>query len=1153
MKKCLSEKIRHAFPSQKRRAFSKKGIVWILALSVLLLTLYGMTLPAVTMENEEDPTPEPTRSGTVYSSDLADFLTGVEIRDGSGNLIPPDGTVYLGENYAVSLAFSESNVSGQEKQFVYDENGYLTYQIPAFFDCAPVNGGTLLDASGNIVGSYDIDTSGFLRVRFIEGYIDSSKASVTITLNSTVTNTAGSGHHSIDFGGYTVEVNVSGAGQLDVQKTAGNYDARTHSIEYEVRVTARNGVVSGIVYTDTPTSPGLTVDPSSIVYTSLDGSQTYSSPPTQLNPREGFLVRYRAFLDPSLYQGINHISYRAKNTATVTGINEDGPISAQDSADKKISTYFLQKKGTDDSLNSRIHWTVTVGDGATIVDGLTITDLPGAGLSPDLTEGIMVTPYTYSSEGVLTAGTPFRIPFGADPSQIVLPTGMNAYGCVLTYFTNYTLAPGVLSQDFTNTVQTTDPLHGTVTVSATATGHAVGAPPDILKTVAKTDGGEALHYTVEINVPAFYAGAGSFYLTDSCTKITFAETEYFFGAAIDSIQVSTTDALGTVRTYLPYQSGSADYTYLFVPANNDPRVFYLGFNTAVADTRFSNWIETSDTLLKIEYDLPLDAPVYERPSSSTYVLSEKTLRDLVEESLSIKNRARLYYSETGLYVQSDAAYTEPMSEPFLKKGRVTPGGLIEYEVIFCNRDATNATLLQRKMKELIFHDELLTDGMSYVDGSLYCDIYNADLSRIRSVYRYDLPISANTELHASAADFKWYDGDNSSYTTLYEYAQHSLIGGSSSSTSRLRFRYQVQIDPDSSVFQTPDPTVLMQNRARLTGILPDDSPFDTGYTDCTVPYSLQMIQKDVLHTDGSKRADFIITLNPAGLDLVDEVSQMTVLDRMTPNLRPVFNTIRVFQRVAGVWEELNAQYTYDATENVLSFLLPDDVPLRITYTTIITETGDNINIGNEVELEGFAQYSAAVDAQFTVNDTGGAASSENFRFTLLKQSALDHRPLPGAVFALYGPIHAERQGTPPAGTPASVTVQGETLYYYASFTTGADGTSEIETNENGLALFSIQGLYALSEISAPEGYHKSDELIVFYAEEAPASALPGIAVLQSEAPVVAVNEPVTFLLPATGGIGVGGYYALVLFSGGAAVSAIAVAHSIRKKRRNARF
>ena len=171
-------------------------------------------------------------------------------------------------------------------------------------------------------------------------------------------------------------------------------------------------------------------------------------------------------------------------------------------------------------------------------------------------------------------------------------------------------------------------------------------------------------------------------------------------------------------------------------------------------------------------------------------------------------------------------------------------------------------------------------------------------------------------------------------------------------------------------------------------------------------------------------------------------------------------------------------------------------------------------------LEGYAVYSDFVDTTFHVNEIGGAAHSGNYRLTLFKQSSDTHLPLSNAVFALYGPQNSERQSEPPAGTPASITKGGQTLWYYTAYTTGPNGTVEVETNQNGIPMFSVQGLYAFQEVSAPTGYQLLAEPLFFYADEKPDGGLQDVNALLSEAMLTAANEPIAYLLPETGGQGI---------------------------------
>ncbi len=1093
-----------------------KIILSLLSYAIIICIASSLMLPAITWNNSEYSMENgllqsKNRNGSMYSSNLADFLTDVVIKDSEGNVIPQHGTVHLGENYDISISFSENNISGQELQFAYNNEGYLTYQIPAFFNCPSQTNGTLSDTSGEIVGYYSIDENGLLKVRFIDGYIDSSKASMTVTFSSTASGTGETGVQSIDFGGYIVEVNVSGSGNIDVVKTAGNYDLRTHSIEYEVRVTARNGFINNIVFNDTAISPGLIIDETSFVYTSLDGSVIYDSAPTSLISGEGFLVKYRAYLDPSIYYGQGNVSYNAKNKASVTGVSNEIPVYAEDIEESKIRTKFLEKKGKAEPENNRIRWTVTVGDGSNIVDGLVLNDVLGEGLSYIIESGILVVPMTYGPDGTPKAEPSFIIPFGTNPSQITLPTGIGAYQYVLTYYTSYNMNSGVTYQVFTNTVNTTDIPHGYVETTQPITILETGASPILQKEVKKNENGDALHYTIKIDVPSFYANKKGFVLTDVHSSLTYAGTKYYFGQNIENISIYTVNSEEEIHSYIPYESGSPDYTYI-ITKETDPRSFYICFNTATSNYNESKWIESEDAVLYVEFDLPFNSPVYIKPDNANYtLLPGKSFADIVEFEKEIINRARLYFNDTTQSVEDTATYQEINNTVLRKKGVVDKDGFIEYTVTFNNRDENFNSILKTNMKGIIFQDSLLSEGMSYVDDSLFCDIYSSSLSSIKATYKYKNSINGLTSLNASSDDFELYSGEGLSFSSI-------------TSSPRIVFRYKVRVDTEVPLFQTTELTVPLTNRAKLTAIKNDNTPIDIGEVEATVNYSTQIVKKEVQHVGGSNKADFTITINPAGIDLLDGVTQMTVLDKMTENLRPIISSIKVFFKQDGNWTEATANYTYDAENNTIRFALPDDVPIKIMYTTVITEIGQGINIGNHVELEGYADYSSVINTQFNVNELGGAAQTINFKTTLLKQDSVSLRPLENAVFALYGPLHSERQSVPPQGTPSTITVEGQTLYYYTSYSTGADGTANIETNDYGLAMFSVQGLYALQEISAPNGYNLSEELLCFYAEEKPAGGLPNIDVLLPEYPIVVQNEALSFVLPNTGSIGLGSVY-----------------------------
>jgi uncharacterized surface anchored protein len=158
---------------------------------------------------------------------------------------------------------------------------------------------------------------------------------------------------------------------------------------------------------------------------------------------------------------------------------------------------------------------------------------------------------------------------------------------------------------------------------------------------------------------------------------------------------------------------------------------------------------------------------------------------------------------------------------------------------------------------------------------------------------------------------------------------------------------------------------------------------------------------------------------------------------------------------------------------MLSFKIPDELPVIIDYTTLVTEKGE-VPVVNTVKVDGKANVSDIIDAEFKVTTQSGSASGSKHNFTLIKQDGVTNGRLPDAKFALYAWTNPNI--TPPSGTPKTVTASnGKTLYYIATYTTGEDGTQKIENQ-----YLTDGGPYALLELEAPEGYQLLEHPVEFY-------------------------------------------------------------------------
>jgi LPXTG-motif cell wall-anchored protein len=264
---------------------------------------------------------------------------------------------------------------------------------------------------------------------------------------------------------------------------------------------------------------------------------------------------------------------------------------------------------------------------------------------------------------------------------------------------------------------------------------------------------------------------------------------------------------------------------------------------------------------------------------------------------------------------------------------------------------------------------------------------------------------------------------------------------------------------------------------------------------------------------------------------------------MTDNLSVYWNTIKLFyeDKQTGEWidfdsEESRYSYTvtYDQISNKLTFVLPDSLHIRIDYTTLITESG-HVSVNNAVKVDGKASVTDIVDATFKVEQYSGGASGSMNEITLIKQDGDTDARLSDVQFHLYGPMGDDKATLPDGADRTIVSDSGKTLSYIASYTTGADGSVNIENQ-----YLTIGGPYALVEVSPPDGYVPLQKPVYFYFYEPDPNGI-----IQTVTTLIAVeNYTYGFVFPETGGTGT-----LPLAIIGFAMTAFPILYStIRRKR-----
>ena len=132
------------------------------------------------------------------------------------------------------------------------------------------------------------------------------------------------------------------------------------------------------------------------------------------------------------------------------------------------------------------------------------------------------------------------------------------------------------------------------------------------------------------------------------------------------------------------------------------------------------------------------------------------------------------------------------------------------------------------------------------------------------------------------------------------------------------------------------------------------------------------------------------------------------------------------------------------------------------------------------------------------------------------------------------------KAVPPDGADESiVTDYGKYLNYIGLYTTGSDGTVNIETQ-----YLTLGGPYALVEYTPPEGYNKLEKPVYFYFYEPDPNGI-----IQTVTTIIAIeNYTYGFVLPETGGMGT-----LPLAIIGFALMAAPVLYSTIRRKRERRF
>lgn len=210
------------------------------------------------------------------------------------------------------------------------------------------------------------------------------------------------------------------------------------------------------------------------------------------------------------------------------------------------------------------------------------------------------------------------------------------------------------------------------------------------------------------------------------------------------------------------------------------------------------------------------------------------------------------------------------------------------------------------------------------------------------------------------------------------------------------------------------------------------------------------------NTNGG-RYPFKITLNELGEDLVKGVATITLIDELSDTLILDSSSIKVVNTKTGT--EIT-DWNASVNGQTLKLTLPDDLPLTITYETMVNAApGQSISIRNAAHWEGYTSPEEGIvtDDSFAYSTGGTVGADTNPTVKVIKMDQSNNQNLlQGAVFSLQEGTYTEGQFTP---TESGINQSG---------TTDSDGT--VIFGKNAGEILKYNTVYCLQETKAPEGY-----------------------------------------------------------------------------------
>ena len=251
--------------------------------------------------------------------------------------------------------------------------------------------------------------------------------------------------------------------------------------------------------------------------------------------------------------------------------------------------------------------------------------------------------------------------------------------------------------------------------------------------------------------------------------------------------------------------------------------------------------------------------------------------------------------------------------------------------------------------------------------------------------------------------------------------------------------------------------------------------------------------KRSVNGDEIRTAKFRIAVNEAGEQL-NKGNDLTLTDEYE-NMSVDYTTIKVINADSG--EDITDLVKYDATGYTITFTVPDETPMIITYDAMITGDG-SVNYKNTFSYKGSAvTKSGNVNYEHHEEGVGSTPSVKIFKYEKGDMT----KPLSGAIFYLY------KSGSDEP-VKYKVAKDGHNIGDPIEFVTDDTGEAIIFGNSNTDQWQLEENIkYYLKEVVAPKGYGRLTYNVEFTITDGTAPDYTNYVFLDGDI-VTVKNEPV---------------------------------------------